>query len=123
MERCRHHHQGDGAAEEIVYPHAEDVRMIRAARRVTDEGIGGGVASVTPVALIVMQQDVGISIDGIEGSRLPKQEAERDRHASSSSSRAGQGPVTSGRPGGRPRIRQVRCLMVREGAADAVIGA
>ena len=84
--------------KKIVYPHAEDVRMIRAARRVTDEGIGNVVLLGDAGRIHGLAEEAGISVDGIEvvdshqGRGRPGSICPHPRAAPTP-----QGPVASGR--------------------------
>jgi malate dehydrogenase (oxaloacetate-decarboxylating)(NADP+) len=107
----------------VAYPHADDVRILRAARRVSDEGIASPVL-LGPASRIEEIADMsGISLDGMEvidpsgsGSHHDKyarvlEELRRERGLSLHEA---QRLVTD------PNM--YACLMVREGDADAVLG-
>jgi malate dehydrogenase (oxaloacetate-decarboxylating)(NADP+) len=109
--------------KKIVYPHAEDVRMIRAARRVTDEGIGSVVLLGDAERIQGMAEEAGLSIDGIEVVDHIKEEAERDRYAlilEQLRRHKGLSLLDARKQTEDPAM--YACLMVREGTADAVIG-
>ena len=107
----------------VAYPHANDVRIIRAARRVKDEGIGRPLLVGPADEISELADNVGISLDGMDvvdpngpGSSLREyaralEQLRRDRGLSLTDAE-----------------KQVRdpnmyaCLMVREGDADAVLG-
>jgi malate dehydrogenase (oxaloacetate-decarboxylating)(NADP+) len=109
--------------KKIVYPHAEDVRMIRAARRVTDEGIGSVVLLGDTARIHGLADEAGISIDGIEVVDHIKEEAERDRYALTLEQlRRHKGLSLQDAKRQTEDPAMYACLMVREGAADAVIG-
>ncbi len=50
----------------VVYPHGDDVRLLRAARRVRDEGIGSPVLLGAIEVIEALAERVGIHLDGIE---------------------------------------------------------
>lgn len=109
--------------KKIVYPHAADVRMIRAARRVTDEGIGSVVLLGDIGRIHGLAEEAGISIDGVEVVDHIKEVAERDRYAlilEQLRRHKGLSLQDARRQTEDPAM--YACLMVREGAADAVIG-
>lgn len=107
----------------MAFPHAHDLRIIRAARRATDEGIGRPVLIGDEGVIEDLAETAGIPLDGMEvidprvggpdSARYAKtlEELRRDRGMSLHEAE-----------------RQVldpnmyACLMVREGAADAVLG-
>lgn len=107
----------------VAYPHAHDLRIIRAARRVRDEGIGSPILLGERASIEKLAKGAGMPLSGLEivdpaaadsqASRYAGilEELRRDRGLSLNEAR-----------------RQVvdsnmyACLMVREGAADAVLG-
>jgi malate dehydrogenase (oxaloacetate-decarboxylating)(NADP+) len=107
----------------VAYPHADDVRIIRAARRVTDEGIARPILLGDVDRISALATNVGIPLDGMDlvdplspGSQASRyatvlEEIRRDRGMTPEEARA---RVTD------PNM--YACLMVREGAADAVLG-
>jgi malate dehydrogenase (oxaloacetate-decarboxylating)(NADP+) len=109
--------------KKVVYPHAEDVRMIRAARRVTDEGIANVVLLGDAAKIASLAEDAGISIDGVEVVDHIREESERDRYAlvlEQLRRHKGLSLQDAWKQTEDPAM--YACLMVREGAADAVIG-
>jgi malate dehydrogenase (oxaloacetate-decarboxylating)(NADP+) len=109
--------------KKVVYPHAEDVRMIRAARRVTDEGIASAVLLGDEAHITSLAADAGISIGGIEVVDPLREEGERDRYAlvlEQLRRHKGLSLQDARRQTADPAM--YACLMVREGAADALIG-
>ncbi len=107
----------------VVYPHAEDIRMIRAARRVTDEGIAKTVLLGDAEKIESLALDAGIPIDGLELIDPIREEAERDRYAvvlEQLRRHKGLSLFEAKRQCEDPDM--YACLMVREGGADAVIG-
>jgi len=109
--------------KKVVYPHAEDVRMIRAARRVTDEGIASVVLLGDATKIASLADNAGISIEGVEVVDHIREEAERDRYALDLEQlRRHKGLSLHDAWKQTEDPAMYACLMVREGAADAVIG-
>jgi malate dehydrogenase (oxaloacetate-decarboxylating)(NADP+) len=109
--------------KKVVYPHAEDVRMIRAARRVTDEGIASVVLLGDATKIASLADNAGISIEGVEVVDHVREDAERDRYAlvlEQLRRHKGLSLHDAWKQTEDPAM--YACLMVREGAADAVIG-
>ena len=107
----------------VVYPQAEDVRMIRAARRVTDEGIANVVLLGDQSRIASLGEDAGISIDGLEVVDPLGEAGELDRYAlilEQLRRHKGLSLQDARRLTADPAM--YACLMVREGAADALIG-
>jgi malate dehydrogenase (oxaloacetate-decarboxylating)(NADP+) len=107
----------------VAYPHADDLRVIRAARRVKDEGIGRPVLIGSSAKITELAEGTGISLEGMEVIDPSEQNSERSRYARVLEElRRDRGLSLY------EAERQVRdpntyaCLMVREGAADAVLG-
>jgi len=107
----------------VAYPHAEDVRIIRAARRVYDEGIArpvlvGNATEVTRLAGVF-----SIDLDGLEVVDPGSDDSDRDRYAQVLEELRRHKGLSL-----HQALKQVGdsnmygCLMVREGAADAVLG-
>ena len=109
--------------KKVVYPHAEDVRMIRAARRVTDEGIATAVLLGDAARIGSLADDAGISIGGIEVVDPLREVSERDRYAIVLEQlRRHKGLSLQTALKLTEDHDMFACLMVREGAADALIG-
>jgi malate dehydrogenase (oxaloacetate-decarboxylating)(NADP+) len=107
----------------VVYPHADDVRMIRAARRVSDEGIASAILLGDGARIESLAEDAGLSLDGIEVIDPLREVAERDRYAEVLEQlrrHKGLSLQTARKLTEDPDM--YACLMVREGRADAVIG-
>jgi malate dehydrogenase (oxaloacetate-decarboxylating)(NADP+) len=107
----------------VAYPHGDDIRIIRAARRVLDEGIGRPVL-VGPTANIeTLAIGAGISLEGMEVIDPSDDGSDRERYARVLEELRRDRGLSL-----QEAERQVRdpnmyaCLMVREGAADAVLG-
>jgi malate dehydrogenase (oxaloacetate-decarboxylating)(NADP+) len=109
--------------KKVVYPHADDVRMIRAARRVTDEGIASAILLGDASRIESLAEDAGISIDGIEVVDPLREQGERDRYAAVLEQlRRHKGLSLQTAKKLTEDSDMYACLMVREGKADAVIG-
>jgi malate dehydrogenase (oxaloacetate-decarboxylating)(NADP+) len=107
----------------VVYPQAEDVRMIRAARRVTDEGIANVVLLGDKSRIAALGEDAGISIDGLEVVDPLQEAGELDRYAlilEQLRRHKGLSLQDARKLTADPAM--YACLMVREGEADALIG-
>jgi malate dehydrogenase (oxaloacetate-decarboxylating)(NADP+) len=107
----------------VAYPHADDVRIIRAARRVADEGIALPILLGDASTIEAMAEAATISLEGLEVVDPGSDGSERARYARileelrrdrGMSLRTAEKQVTDPNMYG--------CLMVREGAADAVLG-
>ena len=109
--------------KKVVYPHAEDVRLIRAARRVADEGIArpvllGGLERIEELA-----SASGLSLDGMEVIDHINESAERNRYAADLEElRRHKGMSLKEALAQTADPNMYACLMVREGKADAVLG-
>jgi len=107
----------------VAYPHADDIRIIRAARRVLDEGIARPVLVGPKGSVESLAEGSGISLEGMEVIDPVDDASDRERYANVLEElRRGRGLSLY------DAERMVRdpsmyaCLMVREGAADAVLG-
>lgn len=107
----------------VAYPHADDVRVIRAARRVHDEGIARPILLGDADEISRLADAFSISLDGLEVIDPASDQSERVRYARILEEiRRDKGMSL------QLATRQVTdpnmygCLMVREGAADAVLG-
>lgn len=107
----------------VAYPHGADLRLIRAARRVADDGIAtplliGDLTEITDLA-----EAAGISLNGMEIINPAVEEAQRKIYATQLEELRRHKGLTMAEA-----TRQVldpnmfACLMVREGKADAVMG-
>ncbi len=107
----------------VAYPHGADMRIIRAARRVADEGIAKPLLIGDASEISALAESAGISLDGMEMINPSEENTERERYAIELESlRRHKGlSLVEAR-------RQVldhnmySCLMLREGKADAVMG-
>jgi malate dehydrogenase (oxaloacetate-decarboxylating)(NADP+) len=107
----------------VAYPHGADMRIIRAARRVADEGIATPLLIGDAAEITALAESAGIPLDGMEMINPKEEHDERERYAIELESlRRDKGlSLVEAR-------RQVldhnmySCLMLREGKADAVMG-
>jgi malate dehydrogenase (oxaloacetate-decarboxylating)(NADP+) len=60
----------------VVYPHGADVQIVRAARRVLDEGIGSPIVIGATEEILSVADDIGIDLEGVE---ILDTSRERDR--------------------------------------------
>jgi malate dehydrogenase (oxaloacetate-decarboxylating)(NADP+) len=107
----------------VAYPHADDIRIIRAARRVLDEGIASPVLVGPAGGVEALAEGSGISLDGLEVIDPSDDNSDRSRYARVLEELRRDRGISL-----HEAERLVRdpnmyaCLMVREGAADAVLG-
>jgi malate dehydrogenase (oxaloacetate-decarboxylating)(NADP+) len=107
----------------VAFPHADDVRIIRAARRVTDEGIARPILIGNSDRVSNLASSVGISLEGMELIDPAGPGSQAGRYAGLLQELRRQRGMT--RQQARERVldpNMYACLMVREGAADAVLG-
>lgn len=107
----------------VAYPHAHDLRIIRAARRVADEGIARPVLLGDEARIEQLAEASSLSLDGMEVVDPSSDTSERKRYASVLEELRrdrGMSLHEAERRVGDPNM--YACLMVREGAADAVLG-
>ncbi len=108
---------------QVVYPHGADVRIVRAARRILDEGIGSPIVIGNPDEVRTVAGEIGIDLDGVT---VLDPERERERSARYARAlyeiRQRKGMTLS------DAQRYVRdpnyfgALMLEQGDADAVLG-
>jgi malate dehydrogenase (oxaloacetate-decarboxylating)(NADP+) len=107
----------------VAYPHGADMRIIRAARRVADEGIATPLLIGDAAEISALAESAGISLEGMEAINPKEEHEQRERYAVELERlRRHKGlSLVEAR-------RQVldhnmfSCLMLREGNADAVMG-
>ncbi|HEY7564776.1 MAG TPA: phosphate acyltransferase [Acidimicrobiia bacterium] len=107
----------------VVYPHGDDVRIMRAARRVKDEGIGSPVLLGDVGLIRELATEVGMSLDGVELIDPNSQIGNLDRYAVVLEELRRHRGMTLDQA--RIRVRDhnmFAALMVKEGNADAVLG-
>ena len=107
----------------VAYPHADDVRIIRAARRVSGEGIARPVLLGDAKRIENMAETAGISLDGLEVIDPGSPRSSRRRYAAALEEiRSDRGLSLEEAKRTVTDPNMYACLMVREGAADAVLG-
>jgi malate dehydrogenase (oxaloacetate-decarboxylating)(NADP+) len=107
----------------VAYPHANDVRIIRAARRVADEGIGSPILLGDQQQIEALAEGAGISIDGMAVIDPGLESSERSRYAAVLEElRRDRGMSLQDAEEHVVDPNMYACLMVREDAADAVLG-
>ena len=108
----------------VAYPHADDLRIIRAARRVTSDGIASPVLLGDAAKIEHLATEAGIPLDGMQVVDPTREDVERRRYAAVLEKLRRHKGLSL-----REALRHTEdsnmyaCLMVREGAADAVLGA
>ncbi len=108
---------------QVVYPHGADVRIVRAARRVLDEGIGSPIVVGKTDEVRSVASEIGIDLDGVT---LLDPERDRDRCARYAEAlhrvrqRKGMTLADANRFVRDPNYFGV--LMLHQGDADAVLG-
>jgi malate dehydrogenase (oxaloacetate-decarboxylating)(NADP+) len=107
----------------VAYPHGHDLRIIRAARRVLDEGIASPVL-VGDIGLIKeLAGEAGVSLEGIDMVDPNTDDATRERYArilEELRRHKGISLLEAQRWVHDPNM--FACLMAREGVVDAVLG-
>ena len=107
----------------VAYPHGHDLRIIRAARRVLDEGIASPVLVGDVGLMTELAAEAGIGLDGIETVDPNTQEETRERYGRTLEElRRHKGVSLSEAQRWVRDPNMYASLMVREGAADAVLG-
>ena len=107
----------------VAFPHADDLRIIRAARRVTDEGIASPILLGDHVKIEALASESGISLDGMSVIDSTREDQKR-RHYASVLEKLRRHRGMSLQEAMRRTVdpNMYACLMVREGDADAVLG-
>ncbi|MCA1734997.1 MAG: NADP-dependent malic enzyme [Actinobacteria bacterium] len=107
----------------VVYPHGDDVRLLRAARRVLDEGIGSPVLLGNLEAIQRIATGVGINLDGIEIVDPATETETLQRYANQLLELRGTKGMTAARAQQEVTDHNMfAALRVRDGDADAVLG-
>src|SRR5690606_18149863 len=104
-----------------VYPEGEHSRIIRAARKVVEEGIAHPILMGRPERIRASAERLGVSLDGIH-IEDPRDEVRQDRYAQELFRRRQRKGLTLGEA--RERVRDPiyhACMMVLEGDADGLI--
>jgi malate dehydrogenase (oxaloacetate-decarboxylating)(NADP+) len=107
----------------VVYPHGDDIRLLRASRRVLDEGIGSPVLLGNVEVIEKIADGVGIDLTGIELID-PSAETETLAHYARRLFELRQAKGMTIERAQKEVIdhNMFAALRVREGAADAVLG-
>ena len=107
----------------VVFPRGADVRIVRAARVIADEGIGIPVLLGDAAEISALAEGLEISLDGIEAC-CPGSESDRiGRYAAAlfeARQRKGMTPEDAVRSVGDPAY--FATMMLQQGDADAVLG-
>ena len=107
----------------VVYPHADDLRIIRAARRVLDEGIASPVLLGSGKAIEELAGAADISLEGLEVIDPADAGSDRERYAVILEElRRGRGMSLHEARRRLTDPNMYGCMMVCEGEADAVLG-
>ncbi len=109
--------------KKVAFPHGDDLRIIRAARRVTDEGIASPVLIGNQDRITALAAESRISLDGMTVIDPSREDEERLRYATVLEAlrrHKGMSLKEARRRTEDPNM--YACLMVQEGAADAVLG-
>ena len=107
----------------VVYPHGDDVRIMRAARRVLDEGIGSPVLLGAEERIKELADEMGMGLDGLDLVD-PSQQAETlSRYADTLTElRQHRGMTREAAATAVADHNMYASLMLREDRADAVLG-
>jgi malate dehydrogenase (oxaloacetate-decarboxylating)(NADP+) len=109
--------------KKVAYAHADDLRIIRAARRVADEGIGRPALLGPAEEISNLAEAAGISLTGMEVIDPADPGSEQDRYSKVLADlRADRGMSLVEAQRRVADSNMYGCLMVREGAADALLG-
>jgi malate dehydrogenase (oxaloacetate-decarboxylating)(NADP+) len=109
--------------KKVVFPHADDLRIIRAARRVTSEGIASPVLLGDKDRIAALAAESRISLEGMMVIDPSREDEERLRYARILEElRRHKGMSLNDARQQAKDPNMYACLMVREGAADAVLG-
>ena len=109
--------------KKVAFPHADDIRIIRAARRVAADGIARPILLGDVVRIERLASDSGIPLDGmtvIDSSQEDKKRREYAKVLEGLRRHRGLSLQEALRLTVDPNM--YACLMVREGDADAVLG-
>ncbi len=107
----------------VAYPHAADLRLIRAARRVTDEGIAAPQLIGDADEISSLADAAGISLDGMEMINPATEEGQRRRYAVELEQlRRHKGISLQDAETQVFDHNMFACLMLRNGKTDAVMG-
>ncbi len=107
----------------VLYPHGADLRIVRAARRIVEEGIAAPVLLGDADDIRGLAAEFGVMLDGVEIVDPTSDSARLDRYARAlfdARQRKGMTPDDA-----RSKVTDVNymaALMLHEGEADAVLG-
>ncbi len=107
----------------VVFPYGDDLRLVRAARRVLDERLGHPILLADRGVVSELSRELGISLDGITVIDPISQSAERDKYAArllELRGHRGVSRVHAARMVFDPNI--FAALMVETGDADVLVG-
>jgi len=110
-------------AMRVVYPQGADHRIVRAARRVRDEGIAAPIILGNVAAIQSLAGELEISLDGIEILNPHQEPEQRARYAQSlfeTRQRKGMALDDANKAIFEPNL--FASMMLREGDADAMLG-
>ena len=109
--------------KKVAFPHADDLRIIRAARRVLSEGIASPILVGNLDRITALSAESKISLDGMTVIDPSREDDERLRYATILEELRRHKGMSLNEARRRTRDPNMyACLMVREGAADAVLG-
>ena len=107
----------------VVYPYGDDVRILRAARRVLDEGIGSPVLLGDEEVIVELAAKLGISLDGLRLVDPAGEAVIRERYGKTLFELRRHRGMTEAEADMAVRDPNTfAALMLREGEADALIG-
>ncbi|HEY7705182.1 MAG TPA: NADP-dependent malic enzyme [Acidimicrobiia bacterium] len=107
----------------VVFPHGDDLRLLRAARRVADEGIATPVLLGDAGVMRDLAAEAGLSMEGFELIDPTLEETTRSRYAATLEQLRREKGMTVQEAERRVLDPNMfGALMVKEGAADAVMG-
>ena len=107
----------------VVYPHGDDVRIMRAARRVLDEGIGSPVLLGAEERINELADELGIDLGGIDLVDPSKEVETLSRYADTLTElRQHRGMTRDAAATAVADHNMYASLMLREDRADAVFG-
>ncbi|MCE2526358.1 MAG: NADP-dependent malic enzyme [Actinomycetia bacterium] len=107
----------------VVFPYGDDLRLVRAARRVLDAGIAHPVLLADRGVVTELSEELGISLDGIKVVDPISQSKERDRYGArllELRGHRGVSRVHAARMVFDPNV--FAALMVESGDADVLVG-
>lgn len=107
----------------VVFPYGDDLRLVRAARRVLDEGIGYPVLLADRGVVMELSEELGISLEGIRVVDPISEPGERSRYARRLLELRGHRGVSRGHAAQMVFDPNVfAALMVESGDAEVLVG-